>query len=416
MSKIIVKNNGPLSGEVNISGSKNSALPIIAACVMTEGKNTLFSIPDLSDIQIMLEIISALGGEITKKGNSVTVCCDRINRSTAPYEPVNKIRGSFLLAGALLARFSSAKICMPGGCPIGSRPVDLHLKGFAAMGASVSHEYGYITLSAKKLRGASIYLDFPSVGATENILMAACLAEGDTVIENAAAEPEVADLADFLIKCGAKISGAGSDRIQICGVERLHCASHKIIPDRIEAGTFMTAIALTRGRGKIKNISCEHIQPIYAKLSEMGVELAEEEGGILVDACRQLVSTDIKTMPFPGFPTDMQAQFCGLLSTASGTGIITETVFENRFLHMAELKRMGANIKIEGRTSVIEGVGRLTGTRVSAPDLRGGAALVLTGLAAAGTTEISDAYHIRRGYEHFAEKLRALGADVSEEK
>lgn len=415
MSKIIVKNSKPLSGEVEISGSKNSALPILAACVMTEGTVSLLSVPDLSDIRIMLEILSGLGAEINFENNSAQICCDKINKYTTPYELVNKMRGSFLLAGALLARFSRARICMPGGCPIGTRPVDLHIKGFIAMGAEVSNEHGYIELSAEKLHSAKIYLDFPSVGATENILMAACLAEGETVIENAAAEPEIKDLADFLTKCGADIKGAGSDRIIINGVKNLKAATHKIIPDRIEAGTFMTAFAITRGKGIIKNVSPEHVKPIFAKLGEMGVEIAEEESGILIDACKDLISTDIKTMPFPGFPTDMQAQFGGLLSTAAGTGIITETVFENRFLHIAELKRMGANIKIEGRTSVIEGVEKLTGAKVTASDLRGGAALVLAGLAASGTTEISNAYHIHRGYEKLAEKFRRLGADISEE-
>lgn len=412
MSKIIVKNNGALNGEVTVSGSKNSALPILASCILTKGTNVICGLPNLSDIAVMYEILASLGAKIDLAENKAKINCENITSCTTPYELVNKMRGSFLLAGALLSAYSRARICMPGGCPIGSRPVDLHLKGFAAMGAEISQGYGYIDLYAKKLCGAKIYLDFPSVGATENLIMAATLADGETIIENAAAEPEIEDLACFLTKCGAKISGAGSDTVRVEGVDELFATSYKIIPDRIEAGTFMAALAITRGKGKIKNVKSEHIRPVIAKLREMGVEIAEEESAVVIDAAKKLCAADIKTMPFPGFPTDMQAQFGGLLSTVSGTGVIVETVFENRFLHMGELKRMGANIKIEGRTSIVEGVSHLTGTKVNASDLRGGAALTLAGLAAGGVTEISNAEYIKRGYDDFTGKLSKLGADI----
>ena len=351
--------------------------------------------------------------------SAYTKICDEsdveMKQKPSRFEFVNKMRGSFLLSGALLTTHSYARICMPGGCPIGARPVDLHLKGFSELGAEISQGHGYIDLYAKKLHGAKIYLDFPSVGATENLIMAATLADGETVIENAAAEPEIEDLSNFLNKQGAKITGAGSDTVRIEGVESLSGCRHTLIPDRIEAGTYMTAIAITRGKGLIKNVCSEHMSPMLAKLREMNVEIAEEESGILIDAAKELVSTDIKTMPFPGFPTDMQAQFGGLLTTAKGTGVIVETVFENRFLHTGELKRMGANIKIDGRTAVVEGVDCLTGTKVNAADVRGGAARVIAGLSAKGETEINGVEHIKRGYEHLAQKLRGMGADISEE-
>ncbi len=416
MSKIYVKNNGPLRGSVRISGAKNSALPILASCILGGRENILYNIPRLSDIDVMLELLSSLGARINIFDDKIIIDAGHIKSHTTPYELVCRMRGSFLLSGALLARYSKARICMPGGCPIGARPVDLHLKGFSLMGAEISNGYGYIDMSAEKLHGARIYLDFPSVGATENLVMAATLAEGETVIQNAAAEPEIEDLASFLIKRGAIIEGAGSDTIKIIGVKELKSATHSVIPDRIEAGTFMSAIAITNGKGRVENVNINHIRPMLAKLREMNVEIAEEESAVVVDAYKRLVSTDIKTMPFPGFPTDMQAQFGGLLSVSEGTGMIVETVFENRFLHASELNRMGAKIKIEGRTSVVEGVKSLTGTRVKAPDLRGGAALVLAGLSATGETQIEDAWHINRGYENLEGKLSGLGASICVEK
>ncbi len=413
MSEITVQNSGNLKGEVEISGSKNSSLPILAACLLTKGKNIVSNLPNLSDINVMYSLLESLGARIDKHKTETTVDCENITSCTTPYELVGKMRGSFLLAGPLLARMGRARISLPGGCPIGTRPVDLHLKGFTAMGAEIEKGHGFVDMTAHKLRGAKIYLDFPSVGATENIIMAAVLADGETIIENAAAEPEIVDLTDFLIKQGAKISGSGSDTIKIEGVEELTPTIHKVISDRIEAGTFMTAFAMTRGHGIIKNANYEHIKPVAAKLMEMGVEISEQaDGSIKVNGERSLKTTDIKTLPFPGFPTDMQAPFTVLLSTLEGTGIIIETVFENRFLHIGELNRMGADIRIDGRTSVIEGSRQLSGTKVNAFDLRGGAALVLAGMIAKGDTVITGTEHIKRGYEKFIPKLEQIGAKI----
>lgn len=410
MSELLVKPNGKLTGNVNISGSKNASLPIIAACLLTKGKNRLFNIPDLSDINTMYCLLEESGANISKQKDYTEIDCSNISNRFSEYRLVNKLRGSFLLAGPLLSRLGTVKIPMPGGCPIGTRPIDLHIKGFSALGADISLGHGYVELKAKKLKGCKIYLDFPSVGATENIIMAASLAEGTTIIENAATEPEIEDLADFLIKQGADITGAGSDTISICGVKSLIPISHTVIPDRIEAGTFLTAFAITGGTGNILNINCEHIKPVAAKLMEMGIKLQCHENSIFIDASKPIHAADIKTMPFPGFPTDMQAPFAALMSVTHGTGIVTETVFENRFLHMGELNRMGAHIKVDGRTSIIEGVKHLTGANVNALDLRGGAALALAGLVAAGETRITGIEHIQRGYEHFPEKLRSIGA------
>ena len=413
MSRIIVKNNGSLRGNVTISGSKNSSLPILAACILTNGKNIISGVPNLSDITTMYSLLEALGVNIDIHKDSVSVDCSNIVNYTTPYELVGKMRGSFLLAGALLSRLGKARISLPGGCPIGTRPVDLHLKGFSAMGADISQGHGYVDLSAKKLKGAKIYLDFPSVGATENIIMAATLAEGETIIENAAAEPEIVDLTDFLIKQGAKIEGSGSDTVKIIGVNELNPTVHKVIPDRIEAGTFIVAFSMTRGRGTIENVNFSHIKPVAAKLGEMGVDIKDNGNNTLtVNTEHTLRTSDVKTLPFPGFPTDMQAPFTALMSTAKGTGVIVETVFENRFLHIGELKRMGANIRIDGRTSVIEGVECLSGAKVNAFDLRGGAALALAGMSAKGETEIYGVEHIQRGYENFVEKFSKIGADI----
>lgn len=413
MSEITVQNSGNLKGEVEISGSKNSSLPILAACILTKGKNIISNLPNLSDINVMYNLLEALGARIDKHKSETCVDCENITSRTTPYELVGKMRGSFLLAGPLLARMGSARISLPGGCPIGTRPVDLHLKGFAAMGTEIEKGHGFVDMTTKKLKGAKIYLDFPSVGATENIIMAAVLAEGETIIENAAAEPEIVDLTDFLTKQGAIIEGSGSDTIKITGVDELSPTIHKVISDRIEAGTFLTAFAMTRGQGVLRNANFEHLKPVAAKLMEMGVEISEQaDGSIAVNGDRELKTTDIKTLPFPGFPTDMQAPFTVLLSSINGTGIIVETVFENRFLHVGELNRMGADIRIDGRTSVIEGARQLSGTKVNAFDLRGGAALVLAGMIAKGDTVISGTEHIKRGYEKFIPKLEKIGAKV----
>ncbi|MCX7715197.1 MAG: UDP-N-acetylglucosamine 1-carboxyvinyltransferase [Clostridia bacterium] len=412
MSKILVRSGGKLCGKVKISGSKNSALPILAATVLSEGESKILQVPNLSDIWVMCSLLESIGAEIGSDKGEIIISWEHIKSDVAPYELVSKMRGSFLLAGPLLARCGHTRISLPGGCPIGTRPVDLHLKGFAAMGADIAQGHGYIDISAEKLHGAKIYLDFPSVGATENIMMAACLADGETIIENVAAEPEIIDLAGFLNKMGAKITGAGSDTIKIEGVKSLKGIKHKVIPDRIEAGSFMAGIAITGGHALIENVIPSHIKPITAKLREMGVEIKEEKNFIEMDAGGQLNAADIKTLPFPGFPTDMQAPFTALMSVVEGTSVIVETVFENRFLHVAELSRMGAKIKIDGRTEVVEGGFPLTGAQVKATDLRGGAALVLAGLVAKGDTEIGDIEHIDRGYEDIVGKLQGLGADI----
>lgn len=360
----------------------------------------------------MQTLLCNIGSVIDKTQDGICLQCENITSDTAPYELVSALRGSFLLAGPLIARTGHTRISLPGGCPIGTRPVDLHLKGFAALGADITQGHGYIDITAPKMHGAKIYLDFPSVGATENIMMASCGADGETVIENAAAEPEIADLAAFLNKLGAHITGAGTDTIRIIGIKEPHGAHHRVIPDRIEAGTFMTAVAITHGCAVLDNVICAHIKPISAKLTEMGAKITEGDGFIKIDAQNTITSANIKTMPFPGFPTDMQAQFTALMSAAVGTGIIVETIFENRFLHVGELGRMGAKIKLDGRTAIVEGGARLMGARVSAMDLRGGAALITAGLAAAGTTRIGGVEHIRRGYDNITEKLKKLGANI----
>lgn len=412
MEKIIIRKSPPLHGSVTCSGSKNAALPILAATVMAKGCTTLLNIPELSDIQNMLEILSGLGARICRTGDALHIDFSDCTGYSAPYEQVSKMRGSFLLAGALLSRTGRARIPLPGGCPIGSRPIDLHLKGFSALGAEIENGHGFVDLKCKRLKGAKIYLDFPSVGATENLIMAAVSADGETIIENAAAEPEISDLADFLNKQGARIYGAGSDTVRIEGVRVLTPCTHTVISDRIEAGTFMTAFAITGGYGEITNVNPMHLKPVTAKLGEIGAVITEHETSLTIDARAPLSSSNIKTLPFPGFPTDMQAQFSALLCKTEGTSVIVETVFENRFLHVGELNRMGANILIDGRSSVIDGGRSLSGSKVSAFDLRGGAALALAGLCAAGETEISGAEHIERGYENFCGKLSALGAKI----
>lgn len=416
MSGIIVKSGKRLSGKVKISGSKNAVLPIMAASILTDEKNIITNVPNLSDVRIMRNLLKRIGCDVNFSKDRLAIKSNNAFEKEIPYEPVGKMRASFLLSGAMLAKNGYIKISLPGGCPIGARPIDLHLKGFTAMGADVRQGHGYIEISADKLSGTKIYLDFPSVGATENLMTAACLAEGETVIENAAAEPEIVDLANFLRKMGAVISGDGSNTVKICGTHCLCGAKHNVIPDRIEAGTFMAAIAVTNGHACVENISPEHMKPITAKLEEMGVRLTPHNDCIDVDAEHALHSVNIKTLPFPGFPTDMQAQFAALMCTTEGTGVVVETIFENRFLYVSELNRMGANIKIDGRTAVVDGGRQLTGAAVSAMDLRGGAALVLAGLAAVGTTKISNAELIERGYENLTEKLRAMGADIEKTK
>jgi UDP-N-acetylglucosamine 1-carboxyvinyltransferase len=413
LSTLIIQNPCQLQGTVNISCAKNAILPIIAASLLTEEKCVLEDISVLEDVKVMLEVVSSLGAEvILSPDNTLEITSNTIANHETAYELIRKMRASFLIMGPMLARIGKIRISLPGGCAIGSRPIDLHLKGFAAMGATITLGHGYIEAHAEKLKGESIYLDFPSVGATENIMMAATLAEGVTIIENAAEEPEIVDLANFLSKMGARIKGAGTDAIRIEGVARLKGTTHMAIPDRIEAGTFMVAAAITKGDVLIDGVVPEHVKPITAKLKEMGAEVFEYEKSIRVKAVERLKSVDIKTMPYPGFPTDMQSPMMSAMCIAKGTSVVTETVFENRFMHINELKLMGAKIKVDGRSAIIEGVERLSGGMVKATDLRAGAALILSGLCAEGQTEISDIYHIDRGYIGIEEKLRKLGANI----
>lgn len=414
MEKIVVKGGNKLSGVVNISSAKNSVLPIIVASILCDGKCVIQNAPMLEDVFVISEVLRSVSAniDIDKENNNIIIDTSKLSYGDTSSELVRKMRASFLIMGPMIAKFGSFKLSLPGGCNIGSRPIDLHLKGFNALGAEINVNHGYVEAKANKLIGSEIYLDFPSVGATENIMMAAVLAEGETIIENAAAEPEIEDLAIFLNSMGAEIYGAGGNTIKIVGVKELKGTTHRPILDRIEAGTFMIAAAITRSKVKINGINEEHLKPVIAKLTEMGVGMEIQEDGILVDGDRSLRPVDIKTMPYPGFPTDMQAQMMSLLCTIRGTSIITETIFENRFMHSSELKRMGANIKTENRTAVIEGVDKLTGSEVKATDLRAGAALILAGLVAEGKTEIGDIYHIDRGYVNIEEKFRKLGAEI----
>lgn len=414
MSTLIIENPCQLKGTVNISCAKNAILPIIAASLLTEDKCTLEDVAALEDVKVMVEVVNSLGAEVNlSSDNTLEVTANKIVNYDTSYELIRRMRASFLIMGPMLARIGKIRISLPGGCAIGSRPIDLHLKGFAAMGANITLGHGYIEAYADKLKGDSIYLDFPSVGATENIMMAASLAEGMTIIENAAEEPEIVDLSNFLNKMGARIKGAGTDTIRIEGVKALKGTAHMAIPDRIEAGTFMMAAAATRGDVLVDGVVPEHVKPITAKLKEMGAEVYEYEKSIRVKATERLKSVDIKTMPHPGFPTDMQSPMMSAMCISKGTSVVTETVFENRFMHINELKLMGAKIKVDGRSAIIEGVERLSGAKVKATDLRAGAALIISGLCAEGRTEISEVYHIDRGYINIEEKIRKLGANIT---
>ncbi|MGL4873428.1 MAG: UDP-N-acetylglucosamine 1-carboxyvinyltransferase [Clostridium sp.] len=418
MERIIIKETKELRGEVEISSAKNSVLPIIAASLLCAEKVTLQNIQMLEDVHVITELIRSLNGDVEYSNitNELSLNLTNINPLEEDNDLVRKMRASFLIMGPMLARFGRCKISLPGGCNIGSRPVELHLKGFKALGATIKIGHGFVEARAKKLIGNRVYLDFPSVGATENIIMAAVLAKGTTVIENAADEPEIWDLVDFLNKMGANIYGAGVRKIIIKGVSSLRGVRHKPIYDRIEAGTFMVAAAITNSMIKINEVNEEHLTPIIEKLKECGVVVTEEENGIIVDGRYDKYTADIKTLPHPGFPTDMQPQMMALLSTIEGTSLITETVFENRFMHVGELQRMGANIKIDGRTAVVEGKSRLTGCSVRSTDLRAGAALILAGLVAEGETKVGEIYHIDRGYKNIEEKFRSLGVEINRTK
>lgn len=415
MAKFLVQKSGPLEGEVIISGAKNAVLPIMAAGLLTEDECHFTDVPSLRDVDVLSELLEELGSKVTRPAeNELTISTPKALKSEAPFEPVKKMRASILVMGPLLTRTGFARIPLPGGCAIGARPIELHLKGFQALGAKVEFKNeSYVEASCDQLKGANIYLDFPSVGATENIMMAAVMAEGTTYIENAAKEPEIVDLANCLNKMGARIKGAGTETIKIEGVEGLHGCNHAIIPDRIETGTFMLAAAITRGNVLIKNAVPDHVKAVMAKLNECGVVIEKTDDGIWVRGdINELVSTDIKTLPYPGFPTDLQSPFMALLTTVQGSSVVIENVFENRYMHVSELNRMGANIKIEGKSAIIYGGKKLQGTSVISTDLRAGAAMVLAGLVADGTTEISQIYHIERGYEKFVEKFRKLGAAI----
>ena len=412
MERLYIEGGIPLKGRVRVSGAKNAVLPMIAACLLADSPSTLEEVPDLADVRTICTVIENLGARVIRNNGSITVQPPDQLTTEAPYELVRKMRASFLVMGPMLARSGRATVSMPGGCNIGSRPIDLHLKGFHLMGSTIRHGYGCITAVAKQLVGNRVYLDFPSVGATENIMMAATLAEGTTVIENAAEEPEVVDLANFLSAMGAKIKGAGTKVIRIQGVKRLAGTTYTIIPDRIEAGTFLAAAAITGGDVLVENVICDHVKSVVAKLKEAGAIIQPTQEGLRVKGSVEMMPLDIKTMPYPGFPTDMQPQMMAVVTLAQGTSIITETVFENRYLHINELKRMGAKIKVAGRSVIVQGVPELYGAPVKATDLRAGAALVLAGLAAGGETRVGCLEHIDRGYDRLEEKLRGLGARI----
>ncbi|SDI03876.1 UDP-N-acetylglucosamine 1-carboxyvinyltransferase [Alteribacillus persepolensis] len=414
MDKIIVRGGKRLKGTVKAEGAKNAVLPVIAASLLAEeGTSTIYDVPPLADVFTMKNVLNYMDADVHYDNGVFTADCNGSLTTEAPFEYVRKMRASFLVMGPLLARKGRAQIALPGGCAIGSRPIDQHLKGFEAMGATVEIGQGYIEAKVKdRLQGARIYLDFPSVGATENIMMAATLAEGTTVLENVAEEPEIVDLANYLNAMGAKVRGAGTGTIKIEGVEQMHGAAHTIIPDRIEAGSFMIAAAITGGEVFVEGALHEHLRPLVAKMREMGVLIEEHDNGMNVTGPDILRPVDVKTMPHPGFPTDMQAQFMALLTQAKGTAVITETVFENRFMHVEEFRRMNADIKIDGRTAIVTGPVRLQGAEVAATDLRAGAALILAGLVADGETAVTELRHLDRGYVDFHKKLQALGARV----
>ena len=420
MEQYVIKGGNPLVGEVEIGGAKNAALGILAAAIMTDETVIIDNLPNVRDINVLLSAMEGIGAKIERLGeHRVKINGSLIHDLSVDYEYINKIRASYYLLGALLGKYKKAEVAFPGGCAIGTRPIDLHLKGFRALGADVDIQHGLISATAEHLVGNHIYLDKVSVGATINIMMVASMAEGKTIIENAAKEPHVVDVANFLNSMGANIRGAGTDVIRIVGVEKLHKTEYSIIPDQIEAGTFMFAAAATKGDVTVKNVIPKHLEATTAKLIEIGCEVEEFDDAVRVVSSKPLHHTQVTTLPYPGFPTDMQPQMSVLLALAEGTSTVTESIFENRFKYVDELTRMGAQVKVESNIAIITGVEKYTGARVSAPDLRAGAALVIAGLAAEGITIVDDIYYIERGYEHFEEKLASLGAmieKVSSEK
>lgn len=418
MDKIVIEGGNRLVGDVVVSGAKNAVLPLMAASLLVDGWCTITNVPGLKDITTFNNLLTHLGSDVEAdlEGGVLKIRTIDVKTPEAPYELVKTMRASILVLGPLLARFKRARVSMPGGCAIGARPVDLHLKGLAKMGAEVSVDHGYVNVKAERLKGAKIYLDTPTVTGTENLMLAAVHAEGTTVIENAAMEPEVVCLADALTGMGASIKGAGTDTISIEGVKELKPVEVRVIPDRIEAGTFMIAAAMTKGNVLLKDCPAEYLDTLIIKLRESGAEILFEEGGVRVTGEYPIRSVDIKTSPYPGFPTDMQAQMMAMMSISSGLSVITETVFENRLMHVGELRRMGADITVEGRTAVVKGVRTLSGAPLMATDLRASASLVLAGLVADGTTEVSRIYHLDRGYDSIEKKLEGLGAAIKRVK
>jgi UDP-N-acetylglucosamine 1-carboxyvinyltransferase len=412
MDRIIITGGAPLRGTIRISGAKNSALPILAATILGGGQCVLSNVPHVADVVTMGKLLRILGVSVTSESHHTVVCPQSVTSTEAPYGLVRTMRASVLVLGPLVARWGEAVVSLPGGCAIGSRPVDLHLAALAKLGAEIEIEHGYIKAKANRLRGAHIYFDLPTVTGTENLMMAACLADGTTTLENAAKEPEICDLADFLVKRGARITGAGSDVISIEGVASLHGADHEVIPDRIETGTYLIAGAITGGDIVVERCRPNHLEALLVKLREAGADIQEDKEYIRLRAYLPLKGTNVRTCPHPGFPTDMQAQFVALMAVSEGTSIITETVFESRFMHVEELRRMGADIRVDGSRAMVTGKTSLAGAPVMASDLRASAGLVLAGLAAHGETEISRVYHLDRGYERIEEKLQGVGATI----
>lgn len=415
MSSYIIEGGHKLEGTVKISGSKNSALPIIAATILNAGKTTLYNVPNIQDTQMMYKILETLGAKIEKKNGKIKIDTSKIEKFEIPPELMHKMRSSVILAGALIGRYQKATFSYPGGCDIGSRPIDLHLKSFEKLGIQVNQNHGNIECNSEKIKGEKIDLDFPSVGATENAILASILAEGTTIITNAAREPEIIDLQNFLNKMGAKIVGAGTDEIQIEGVKKLKDISYNIMPDRIETGSFLCFAAATKGNIILENVNATHITPIISKLEEAECKIETSKNKIKIIAPKKLKAIDIKTMPYPGFPTDMQSVFASMLTIAKGTSIIVENIFENRYKYTQELNKMGAKITVEGKSAIIRGTRKLYGADVKATDLRGGAALVLAGLIAKGKTQVDDIEYILRGYEKLDYKLQNLGANINVE-
>ena len=412
MAKYIIKGSNKLEGKVKISGSKNAALPIIAASILNAGKTTLYNVPNIHDTQMMFEILKNLGGKVEKKNNKIIIDTSKIKKYEIPEDLMRLMRSSVILAGSLIGKYQKAIFSYPGGCDIGTRPIDLHLKGFEKLGINITKNYGNISCICDKIVGEKIDLDFPSVGATENIMLASCLGEGTTQINNAAREPEIIDLQNFLNKMGAKIQGAGSNKIQIEGVKKLNDVSYNIMPDRIETGTFLCAAAMSQGNIIIENTNINHITPIISKLEEANCKLKLEKDKIELKAPKKLKALEIRTMPYPGFPTDMQSIFVSMLTIAKGTSIIVENIFESRYKFTQELIRMGAKITIEGKSAIVKGTRKLYGANVNATDLRGGAALVLAGIVAKGETTIENIEYILRGYENLNKKLENLGVNI----